>query len=164
MREYRKRPEVKAKRCKYAKEYRDRPEVKERNRKSALKYSRCPKNIERIHKRNQHPEIKAKKATYDYGYRQRPNVKASDKEYKYWSDIKRKYNITKDEYLAMLETQKRYCALCGKLLGDDIVIDHDHETGGFRGLLHRKCNLGLGHFDDSIDKLQLAIQYLRRSK
>lgn len=44
-----------------------------------------------------------------------------------------------------------------------IVVDHDHESGSFRGLICRECNLGLGHFKDSIDAIEKAAGYLRHS-
>ncbi|XP_046570763.1 uncharacterized protein LOC124279013 [Haliotis rubra] len=34
-----------------------------------------------------------------------------------------------------------HCGLCGKLLGTDRVLDHDHLSGKFRQVLHNKCNL-----------------------
>jgi len=41
------------------------------------------------------------------------------------------------------------------------VLDHCHETEEFRGWLCHKCNRSLGGFDDSVDMLQRAIDYLR---
>lgn len=56
------------------------------------------------------------------------------------------------------ETQKGRCVICereGKL-----VINHDHKTGLMRGLLCNKHNAGLGMFEDDINLLQKAIDYL----
>ena len=40
--------------------------------------------------------------------------------------------------------------------------DHDHETGNFRDWICHKCNLALGNFNDNIDRLTRAVEYLRK--
>lgn len=40
-------------------------------------------------------------------------------------------------------------------------LDHDHETGEFRGWLCQKCNMGIGQLGDNIEGLQQAIDYLK---
>jgi hypothetical protein len=39
--------------------------------------------------------------------------------------------------------------------------DHNHSTNEFRGWICHKCNLGLGNFADSVERLQSAIKYLQ---
>ena len=41
------------------------------------------------------------------------------------------------------------------------VIDHDHDTGEFRGWLCNNCNTGLGAMGDTIEGLERAIKYLK---
>lgn len=43
-------------------------------------------------------------------------------------------------------------------------LDHCHKTGKFRGWLCSRCNRGLGYFDDCIEGLQRAVEYLKRSE
>tara|TARA_R110000737_G_C14167691_1_gene410812 strand:- start:30 stop:452 length:423 start_codon:yes stop_codon:yes gene_type:complete len=45
----------------------------------------------------------------------------------------------------------------------DQVIDHCHDTGEVRGVLCSGCNLGLGHFTDSVTKLENAIKYIKNN-
>lgn len=40
--------------------------------------------------------------------------------------------------------------------------DHDHTTERFRGWICHKCNLGLGNFSDSVERLKSAIEYLEK--
>ena len=77
--------------------------------------------------------------------------------------IKKNFGITREEYISILEKQEYKCAVCGKSQdenGVELAVDHDHNTGNVRGLLCRKCNLGLGYFQDSQQYLQSAIKYL----
>jgi hypothetical protein len=43
-----------------------------------------------------------------------------------------------------------------------LSVDHCHATGKIRGLLCTKCNQGLGSFENNVEWLQNAIDYLRR--
>jgi hypothetical protein len=53
------------------------------------------------------------------------------------------------------------CELCRR--NGQMVLDHDHTTGDFRGWLCGECNRGLGQLADSIQGLRRAIAYLERS-
>lgn len=53
--------------------------------------------------------------------------------------------------------QKR-CAVCG--VEDDLVGDHDHQTGLARGILCRPCNLAIGNMKDDPRRLRSAADYL----
>lgn len=76
-------------------------------------------------------------------------------------DALRKYGISYEQYLAMLELQGGKCAICattepkgngGK--NGNFAVDHDHETGRVRALLCHRCNIGIGMLEGPIgDKL-----------
>lgn len=77
------------------------------------------------------------------------------------------YGITLDQYYEMFDKQNGSCKICGihqDKLNKKLVVDHCHETNLVRGLLCDKCNRGLGHFNDNIDMLLLAIEYLKPNK
>jgi Recombination endonuclease VII len=44
--------------------------------------------------------------------------------------------------------------------GKTLHVDHDAKTRKVRGLLCAECNMGLGKFQHSIQRMQSAIQYL----
>ena len=82
-----------------------------------------------------------------------------------------KFGITVQEYNKLLKKQKGVCAICskpervvskGKL--KSLAVDHSHKDKKVRGLLCSACNLGIGCFDDNIEKLELAIKYLNRKR
>ncbi len=83
------------------------------------------------------------------------------------------YGVNQDWYDRTLELQGGMCAICkstdcgrGRIKGKIrkvFSIDHDHKTGKVRGLLCNKCNLGIGNFNDDIERLEAAILYLRRA-
>lgn len=73
------------------------------------------------------------------------------------------YGLTPEAFARMLADQEGRCAICRT---DDPGgkggwhVDHDHETKAVRGLLCQRCNLGLGNFQDDVNRLQSAYDYL----
>jgi hypothetical protein len=65
-----------------------------------------------------------------------------------------------DTLVARVQAEQ-VCECCGATVGR-LRIDHDHETGAFRGLLCNGCNCGIGHFYDDPERLRKAIAYLDR--
>ena len=43
------------------------------------------------------------------------------------------------------------------------VVDHNHDTNTFRGHLCHNCNRSIGNFNDDIERLQRAIDYLLKT-
>jgi hypothetical protein len=71
----------------------------------------------------------------------------------------KRLNLSLEEYYQLREINS--CQICGKKRGSiNLPIDHCHTTGKIRGVLCNKCNFGLGYFDDSVEKLNMAIEYL----
>jgi hypothetical protein len=72
--------------------------------------------------------------------------------------LKRRYGMSADEVDALLERQGRVCVIC--LRSAAAHVDHNHETGLFRGLLCFACNGALGQFLDDPRRLRQAADYL----
>lgn len=78
-------------------------------------------------------------------------------------DLWKKYKISLFDYTKLLEDQGYKCKICS-VSSERLVVDHDHQTGAVRGLLCKRCNLGLGWFNDNVVFLSSAIQYLQINK
>lgn len=74
------------------------------------------------------------------------------------SNLKHLYGLSVEEYNEMKENQNHRCAICQKKT--DLCVDHCHNKGHVRALLCRKCNTGLGCFDDDQMLLDAAADYL----
>lgn len=92
------------------------------------------------------------------------------KEESRWRHKAWKYGISKSEYEALWAQQDGLCAICfepettvirGRLI--ELSVDHNHQTGQIRGLLCASCNNGLGRFQDNIDRIRNAANYLERT-
>jgi hypothetical protein len=81
-------------------------------------------------------------------------------------DLKRLYGITIDQFDSLLKEQDFKCKLCGTPHTDQkyLHVDHCHTSGHVRGLLCTKCNTGLGLFNEDLELLTKAMQYLKENK
>jgi len=89
-----------------------------------------------------------------------------------WNRHYRKsYGITLIQYREILKSRGGVCAVCRNPdpVRERLAVDHDHvccpgkNACGkcVRGLLCSRCNQGLGHFEDDVDRMMSAIEYIR---
>lgn len=79
-----------------------------------------------------------------------------------WKHGLKKLGLTPDDYDELFEKQGGVCAICNRedANGRRLAVDHCHETGKIRGLLCRKCNMGIGLLGDNADLVEKALCYL----
>lgn len=112
-------------------------------------------NAWRRRKRLENPEEARRADRERYRNKRRPQVLAKRRE--------NAYGLDTTAIVKLLVAQGGQCAICktDKPRGrGDWHVDHDHETKAIRGLLCHKCNVGLGHFNDSVQLLASATNYL----
>ena len=86
--------------------------------------------------------------------------------------LRLRYGLTPEAFNAMVNAQNGCCAICGLVPSkggwkgrlNRLHVDHDHASGKVRALLCHHCNCGIGWFDENQERLQSAIDYLRRHK
>ena len=78
------------------------------------------------------------------------------------SYLQRIYGMDIDEYKNMFCDQNGLCDICKQKDENqqELVIDHCHDTCTVRGLLCRKCNFGVGFFNDNPALLAKAAAYV----
>ncbi len=83
--------------------------------------------------------------------------------------LKKRYQLSLDEYYLLLKTQLGFCAICKIHISDhqkrkgskkQFAVDHCHKSNKIRGLLCYRCNMGLGYFQDNPELTQSATTYL----
>ena len=126
------------------------------------------------------PSCSVEKPLTDYWKGQHSCVDCSKwKQKNYWNSrtpqkrleqhLKYKYGISPEVFLKAWDDQRGNCAICKDTLPDlmtyenrrrGYAIDHNHDTGEFRGILCTECNTLLGMSGDSPEILKEAIRYL----
>jgi len=124
--------------------------------------------------------LRAKAAEYREGHREELRVKARQYHMEHRAEAnftgtenrrRRRYNLTRADYEALLAKQGGACAVCREA-ADRYCVDHDHaccprdSSCGkcVRGLLCHRCNRGLGQFLDDPRRLDSALEYLHRKE
>src|SRR5208282_6270069 len=78
--------------------------------------------------------------------------------------LKSKYGVTQEMWQDQFNKQGGLCLGCLKVFTkkrDSIpCVDHDHETGEFRGLLCHGCNRSIGLLKENVDTLRRLADYL----
>lgn len=91
------------------------------------------------------------------------HYKAKDFQY----DLKKHYGLSLAQYNEMYLLQGGKCAICSQPEASfkrKLHVDHNHSTGQVRGLLCTQCNPGIGYFQESIERLEMALTYLKKFK
>ena len=125
--------------------------------KTGVRYCKKCNNIKTKKFKENNPQ-KYKKCQKDYVDNNREKLLT------YWKKYNlKKYNLSLEDYNNLLEKQNYVCAICKNKCstGRSLAIDHDHNTGKVRGLLCGRCNRGLGLFEDEINILESALNYLK---
>ena len=67
------------------------------------------------------------------------------------------YQIEKYIKNLFADAQHGVCPICSKPLTGRLSLDHDHNTGEPRGLLHQQCNLKVAQIETHTKKLNYII-------
>ncbi len=77
--------------------------------------------------------------------------------------LQKSYGMTSAQYDARERLQEGRCEICQRTpTKRRLAVDHCHSTGRVRGLICDDCNVGLGRFADSPERIEEALWYLRR--
>lgn len=88
-------------------------------------------------------------------------------------NLKRFFNLTREQYNEISASQNNACAICKKPeTAPDartgtikkLAVDHCHNSKLIRGLLCNRCNTTLGKAEDNVGLLQAMIDYLNKHK
>jgi len=127
------------------------------------------------------PTCKVEKTLEEYWKNQSSCIDCSKwKQKNYWQSrtpkkrleqhLKYKYGVSPEQFLEAWDKQEGKCSICKDTLPDLLTydnrrrgyaIDHNHETGAFRGILCNECNALLGMAEENPTILESAITYLK---
>lgn len=143
-------PEVRRKfNREYQSKWRKKPENNKKNRAYALWYSRNRRTAEQ-----------SNEACRKYRESHKEQYKLQQRK----KHLRLKYGLSLEQFNLILASQNGTCAICHTDNWGPYgpVVDHDHLTDKTRGILCNKCNLGIGHLNDSVSLLENAAGYLKK--
>jgi len=109
-------------------------------------------------KKRYYATIKNKQKIYYQTYRVKNKEAIYQSNKKYF--LKKRYNLTLDQYNKMLSDQNNCCKVCDiKMISPH--VDHCHTTGKVRALLCNNCNTGLGKLKEDTKIMQKLIEYVK---
>lgn len=104
------------------------------------------------------PEQLLKRDRYFRNYRTIPENKDKHRTWK-----RSRKGWTKEHLAEVLLEQEGRCAICREMFIKEPYADHEHtDPPKPRGLLCSRCNLTIGHFEDSSALCEAAASYLRK--
>jgi len=130
--------------------------------KDESKFHRESRNTLRNFKRTQ---CKACDAEKNKRYVSQPGMKERKAEIKRRSNRKLSYNFPPELFDERFNEQNQVCAICKSPDAGGrgaFHADHDHDSSQPRGVLCHNCNVALGNFQDNLEILQSAIEYLNK--
>lgn len=121
----------------------------------------------------EHLKRKEDEAKKDWWARKREARIAANPSMESDRNIKRRFNLSRDQYRQMLWLQNGGCAICNqKETAVDartgtiksLSVDHCHNNNKIRGLLCFRCNATIGKLEDNIELLDAMKIYLLKHK
>jgi Recombination endonuclease VII len=132
------------------KRYAEDPEFRERRLASGRAYKKA-------HREEINEQDRVKRAS-DPEHREKVRARSPAK----WRKFA--YGLSTEDYDRMLSRQNGACGICKLTFQETPCVDHCHATRLVRGLLCRRCNTGLGCFNDDPSLLRAAAVYLEAAR
>ena len=98
-------------------------------------------------------------------YKEEEKQKEYLKKYRKGYNLNRRYGLPEEQYNLLLLETGGHCPIC-KLpfdKGNWASLDHCHKTKKIRGIICRKCNLGLGNFKEDPETVARALEWLKKA-
>lgn len=112
--------------------------------------------------RKSHPEYSKKYAAHKSQWAKTEHARRLNKS----ASLKCRFGITLEQRDKMIEEQAGLCLICKQPLTLEgwggPAVDHCHDTGVVRGILHRSCNAAIGLLRDDSKLLRFAAEYLEK--